>query len=122
MKEQMIDYEKMEWKEVQGYPTGRKIKIFREEGAGTGKTFMLKIEKGCEMLRPCLNTVEQHFVLDGQYESEGRVYKAGTYRLIPKQETRGVLKTSEGATILVICDPESDTLPDDMEETFVNPF
>jgi len=56
-------------------------------------------------------TVEQHFVLQGEYESEGRVYKAGTYRLIPKHKTHGPFKSSKGAVILVIWDPEKEVIP-----------
>jgi anti-sigma factor ChrR (cupin superfamily) len=61
-------------------------------------------------------TVEQHFVLEGEYESEGKVYKAGTYRLIPEHETHGPFKSSKGAVILVIWDPVEKALPADLEE------
>jgi len=61
-------------------------------------------------------TVEQHFVLEGEYESEGKVYKAGTYRLIPEHETHGPFKSSKGAVILVIWDPEKEVMPGDFEE------
>jgi hypothetical protein len=57
--------------------------------------------------------VEQHFVLEGEYESEGKVYKAGTYRLIPQHETHGPFKSSQGAVILVIWDPEKEVIPID---------
>jgi hypothetical protein len=61
-------------------------------------------------------TVEQHIVLKGEYESEGKVYKAGTYRLIPKHETHGPFKSSKGAVILVTWDPEQKELPENLEE------
>jgi hypothetical protein len=61
-------------------------------------------------------TLEQHFVLEGMYESEGKTYKAGTYRLIPRHKTHGPFKSSTGAVILVIWDPEKEVLPVDTGE------
>lgn len=60
--------------------------------------------------------MEQHIVLKGEYESEGKVFKAGTYRLIPKHETHGPFKSSQGAVILVIWDPEEKDLSAKFEE------
>jgi quercetin dioxygenase-like cupin family protein len=117
MEEKAINYEKMEWTDAPGYPEGSKIKILREGGPGEGKTFLRKIKKGFKMEGHSHTTVEQHFVLEGEYESEGRVYKAGTYRLIPKHETHGPFKSSKGAVILVIWDPEREVWPLDIEET-----
>ena len=68
-------------------------------------------------------TMEQHIVLKGEYESEGKVYKAGTYRLIPKHKTHGPFKSSQGAVILVIWDPEQEDLfanPEEVEKTGQN--
>ena len=107
MEEITINYEKMEWADATGYPEGSKIKILREGGPGEGKTFLRKIRKGFKMEGHSHTTLEQHFVLQGEYESEGKIYKAGTYRLIPKHETHGPFKSSTGAVILVIWDPEN---------------
>jgi quercetin dioxygenase-like cupin family protein len=117
MEEITINYEKMKWADAPGYPEGSKIKILREGGPGEGKTFLHKIKKGFKMEGHSHTTVEQHFVLEGEYESEGKVYKAGTYRLIPKHETHGPFKSSKGAVILVIWDPEREVWPLDIEET-----
>jgi len=111
MEEITINYEKMKWTDAPGYPEGSKIKILREGGPGEGKTFLRKIKRGFKMEGHSHTTVEQHFVLQGEYESEGRVYKAGTYRLIPKHKTHGPFKSSKGAVILVIWDPEKEVIP-----------
>ena len=116
MEEITINYEKMKWTEAPGYPEGSKIKILREGGPGEGKTFLRKIKRGFKMEGHSHTTVEQHFVLEGEYESEGKVYKAGTYRLIPEHETHGPFKSSKGAVILVIWDPEKEVMPGDFEE------
>jgi len=102
MEEITINYEKMKWTDAPGYPEGSNIKILREGEPGEGKTFLRKIKRGFKMEGHSHTTVEQHIVLQGEYESEGKVYKAGTYRLIPKHETHGPFKSSKGATILVI--------------------
>jgi len=116
MEETTINYKKMKWTDAPGYPEGSKIKILREGGPGEGKTFLLKIKRGFRMEGHSHTTLEQHFVLEGEYESEGKIYKAGTYRLIPKHATHGPFKSSKGAVILVIWDPEKEVTPIDSEE------
>jgi len=116
MEEITINYEKMKWTDAPGYPEGTKIKILREGGPGEGKTFLRKIKRGFKMEGHSHTTVEQHFVLEGEYESEGKVYKAGTYRLIPEHGTHGPFKSSKGAVILVIWDPEKEVMPIDTGE------
>ncbi len=116
MEEITFNYEKMKWTDAPGYPEGSKIKILREGGPGEGKTFLRKIKRGFKMEGHSHTTVEQHIVLKGEYESEGKVVKAGTYRLIPKHETHGPFKSSKGAVVLVIWDPEKEVIPMDTEE------
>jgi hypothetical protein len=116
MEETTINYEKMKWTDAPGYLEGTKIKILREGGSGEGKTFLRKLKRGFKMEGHSHTTVEQHFVLQGEYESEGKVYKAGTYRLIPQHKTHGPFKSSKGAVILVIWDPVEKALPADLEE------
>jgi hypothetical protein len=116
MEEITINYQKMKWTDAPGYPEGSKIKILREGGPGEGKTFLRKIKKGFKMEGHSHTTVEQHFVLEGEYESGGKAYKAGTYRLIPKHETHGPFKSSTGAVILVIWDSEQKDLSADLGE------
>lgn len=116
MEEITINYEKMKWTDAPGYPEGSKIKILREGGPGEGKSFLRKIKRGFKMEGHSHTTVEQHIVLEGEYESEGKVYQAGTYRLIPKHQTHGPFKSSKGAVILVIWDLVEMALPVDLEE------
>jgi hypothetical protein len=47
----------------------------------------------------------QHYVLDGEYESEGNIFSAGTYRLFPPHANLGPIATQNGATVLLIYDP-----------------
>jgi len=116
MEETTINYEKVKWTDAPGYPEGSKIKMLREGGSGEGKTFLRKIKRGFKMDGHSHTAVEQHFVLEGEYESEGKIYKAGTYRLIPRHKTHGPFKSSTGAVILVIWDPEQKDLAEDLEK------
>lgn len=52
------------------------------------------------------NSVEQHYVLEGQYEIEGKVYSKGTYQLLPAGYEHGPFTSEKGAIVLVIWDPQ----------------
>jgi hypothetical protein len=47
----------------------------------------------------------QHYVLEGEYESEGKTFAAETYRLLPKNFDVAPISTEGGVTILMIYDP-----------------
>jgi len=47
---------------------------------------------------------EQHFVLEGEYESEGRTHQEGSYRLIPERASHGPFRSEKGAVLLVLWD------------------
>ncbi len=47
----------------------------------------------------------QHYVLEGEYESKGKIYGAGTYRLLPADADVAEMTTQNGVTILMIYDP-----------------
>jgi anti-sigma factor ChrR (cupin superfamily) len=102
MKELSVNYKEMEWSDATGYPTVTKIKILREEGKS--KTFLLKLPEGFDEEAHSHITTEQHFVLDGEYESNGKKYGPGSYRLIPARTDHGPFISEHGATIFVILD------------------
>jgi len=102
MEKLSINYEDMEWSEATGYPTGTKIKMLREEESA--KTFLLKLAPGFDMKAHSHIATEQHFVLDGEYISNGKIFGIGTYRLIPSQSDHGTFTSENGATVLVVWD------------------
>ena len=75
MSELSINYHEMEWIEAMGYPSGTKMKLLREKGSA--KTFLLKLPAGFDMEDHAHMATEQHFVLEGEYESEGQKYGPG---------------------------------------------
>jgi len=102
MKELSINYEEIEWSDAKGYPAGTKIKILRKQGVS--QTFLLKLPAGFHMESHSHIATEQHFVLDGEYESNANKYGHGSYRLVPAKTDHGPFISEHGATILVIWD------------------
>jgi anti-sigma factor ChrR (cupin superfamily) len=96
-------YDKLGWKKANGYPQGTRIKTLRNEG--NAKTVLLKLPKGFRLESHSHLTTEQHLIIRGKYESEGKVYSSGTYRLIPAGVDHGPFESKTGAVILVIWDP-----------------
>lgn len=100
-----VNYQKLDWKDANSYPVGSKIKILREDDSGA-KTILLKLPPNFYMEKHSHMTTEQHFILEGEYESGDELYRPGTYQLIPKHITHGPFKSKNGAVILVIWDKE----------------
>ena len=105
MEDISINYEEMSWQKAEGYPEGTEIKVLREGKDGAARTALLKLGKGFDMEAHSHVINEQHLVLDGEYESEGKTYKTGTYRLILKHTSHGPFKSASGAIVLIIWDP-----------------
>jgi anti-sigma factor ChrR (cupin superfamily) len=103
MKKILDIYYKMGWKQAKGYTRGTRIKILREEG--NARTILLKLPKGFYMDSHCHVTTEQHFVIEGSYKSDGKIYQSGAYQLIPAGVDHGPFESKTGAVILVIWDP-----------------
>ncbi|MBW1668793.1 MAG: cupin domain-containing protein [Deltaproteobacteria bacterium] len=103
MEEIYVDCNEMEWTPSMDYPEGTMVKILRDyEGK---KTILLKLPPGFKMEAHSHVSVEQHYVLEGQYEVEGHVYGPATYQLFPPGYTHGPFTSEKGALVLVIWDP-----------------
>ena len=104
MKELSVNYQDIDWEKAQGYPPGTLMKVLRRGENGEPLTIVLKLREGFEMEGHSHIGNEQHFVLEGEYESEGRIYRSASYRLIPRETTHGPFKSGKGAVILVAWD------------------
>jgi anti-sigma factor ChrR (cupin superfamily) len=104
MKELSLNYQEMEWEEARGYPPGTLMKVLRRDEKGEPLTVLLKIGEGFEMEGHSHMGTEQHFVLEGEYESEGRVFGVESYRLIPMRASHGPFRSQKGAVILILWD------------------
>jgi len=103
MKKILNVYDELGWKEAKGYPKGTRIKTLRDEG--NAKTIWLKLPKGFYMDSHSHVTTEQHFVIEGEYKSDGKIYQSGTYQLIPAGVDHGPFESKNGAIVLVVWDP-----------------
>jgi len=103
MKKLMNLFEESNWEDATGYPEGTKRKVLRDEN--NRKTVLLKLPKGFSMGAHSHITTEQHFVLKGEYSSDGEVYPVGAYQLFSAGDEHGPFKSENGALILVVWDP-----------------
>jgi anti-sigma factor ChrR (cupin superfamily) len=97
----IVNCNSLEWQEPsENYPQGTKVKILRDDEEG--RTVILKIPKGFRMESHSHIKNEQHYILKGEYEIEGKFYDEGTYQLIHSNMTHGPFTSKTGAEILVI--------------------
>ena len=91
----------LHWQPAEGYGSGAEEKVLNEGEGIVPRTILLKIPPGWSMdAHSHLNT-ELHYILEGQYESQGRKFSAGTFCVIPKEVRHGSYSTKIGATILI---------------------
>ena len=97
-------YDELGWEKASGYPVGTRIKILRDENGS--KTILLKLPAGFQMDSHTHIYNEQHVVIKGEYESEGKVFPSGTYRAIAAHKDHGPFRSKGGAVILLIWDTQ----------------
>ena len=95
----------MEWQEAHQFPPGAYVKVLREGEESKAWTILLKLPSDWMMNTHTHIETEEHYVLEGEYEMNGRSFPAGSYRLIPQWTPHGPLISGSGAVILVSWDP-----------------
>jgi len=93
------------WEELTEFPGKGQVKVLRDEGGSNAKTLLIRLDAGGEITPHTHVAAVQHYILSGECESEGNIYGAGTYRLIPGRTNVPAISTQHGATILLIYDP-----------------
>ena len=63
---------------------------------------LLKLEPGFEMDAHSHSHAENHYVLEGMYETEGRECPSGCYLMVPKHKEHGPFRSQDGALLLVV--------------------
>jgi len=97
-------FEEIKWEDAPEYPALTKKKLLRDQDGF--KTILLKLSQGFYMAPHSHLSAEQHLILRGEYISEGKVYRAGTYQKFDAHEEHGPFESKSGALVLVIWDPE----------------
>jgi hypothetical protein len=98
----------MPWEELAFFPGNAEVKVLRSEAEGGARTLLVRMPPGGEIEPHSHLGVVQHYVLDGEYDTLGETFGAGTYRMLPKHANLGSITTQGGATILMIYDPVDD--------------
>jgi len=96
-------FDQRNWEEAENYPEGTLKKTLRDDNGD--RTILLKLPKGFKMESHSHITTEQHFVLKGEYISEGLTYQEGSYQIFYAHEDHGPFRSKNGALVLVIWDP-----------------
>ncbi len=96
-------FEDSNWIDATEYPVGTRKKVLHDENGI--KTFLLKFPEGFYMEPHSHISAEQHFILKGEYTSEGKVYHEGIYRSFKAHETHGPFESRQGALVIVIWYP-----------------
>ncbi|MEN8122435.1 MAG: cupin domain-containing protein [Bacteroidota bacterium] len=102
MKDLMNLYDDLNWQNADEYFEGTKKKVLRDEDGA--KTVLLKFPAGFYMAPHSHITTEQHFVLEGEYTSNEKVFSAGSYQIFSEGDEHGPFKSENGALVLVIWD------------------
>ncbi|MCD6113617.1 MAG: cupin domain-containing protein [Bacteroidales bacterium] len=96
-------YNDLGWEDADEYFKGTKRKVLRDDKGG--RTVLLKLPKGFYMSLHSHITTEQNFVLDGEYQSNGKNFPVGSYQIFKPGDEHGPFESKNGALILVIWDP-----------------
>ena len=95
----------MTWESLSFFPGNAEVKILRSEPEGGCRTLLVRLPPSGEISPHNHLGVVQHYVLEGEYETEGEMFGPGTYRMLPKHAKVGTISTAKGAVILMIYDP-----------------
>jgi hypothetical protein len=94
----------MVWRELGEFPGKGEVAVLREEGKGGAKTMIVRIPAGGQIIPHSHVGVVQHYVLEGEYETQGKTLGRGAYRFLPKHADVSTIFTKAGVTILMIYD------------------
>ena len=100
MSEISLNTKLLSWQPADAYPAGTHIKVLREQG--DARTVLLRLPPAFRMDSHSHTLCEQHYVLEGAYESGGERYGPGAYQCIPAHTEHGPFSSKEGALLLIV--------------------
>lgn len=101
MEERTVSTSSVPWESSKDDPAGLRRKVLRTGADGRPRVALIKLEAGFEMEAHSHDLAENHYVLEGMYESHGKEYPAGTYRYVPANTSHGPVHSRAGALLLV---------------------
>ncbi|MCO6429440.1 MAG: cupin domain-containing protein [Deltaproteobacteria bacterium] len=95
----------LEWERLTEFPGEGEVKYLRHHEPNKASTILVRLPAGGCISPHGHTAAVQHYVLEGEYESEGKIYGAGTYRLLSGRSDAAEITTQNGVTILMVYDP-----------------
>jgi hypothetical protein len=95
----------LSWQALRSFPGTAEVKMLRDEPSGGARTMLVRLPPGGQIVPHSHLGAVQHYVLEGDCDTEGRSLGAGTYRFLPKDANVAPIATKGGVTILMIYDP-----------------
>ena len=105
MEEIIRNTSQMRWEPLCRLPGTAEVKELREESVRGGRTMLLRLPAGGHLAPHCHPGVVQLYVLEGEYDSRGRRFTVGAYRLLPGHAEVARICSKAGATLLIVYDP-----------------
>jgi anti-sigma factor ChrR (cupin superfamily) len=102
MGEVAVNESDLRWEQASSYHEGTRWKVLRRGPDGEPKAALVKLPPAFEMDEHSHVYAEHHYVLEGQYESKGRRFLTGSYRMIPRHTNHGPFVSANGALVLVV--------------------
>ena len=95
----------MLWETLREFPGKGEVTVLRDEGKGKARTIIVRLPAGGQILPHSHVAPVQHYVLEGECETQEKTLGKGAYRLLPKHADVSPIFTKEGVTILMTYDP-----------------
>jgi hypothetical protein len=108
MKEAIHYPGEMVWQELREFPGKGDVTVLRDEGKGKARTIIVRLQAGGQIIPHCHVAPVQHYVLEGECETQGKTLGRGAYRFMPKHADVSTIFTKDGVTILMIYDAVSE--------------
>jgi quercetin dioxygenase-like cupin family protein len=98
----------MVWQELREFPGKGEVTVLRDEPKGGARSIIVRLPAGGQIVPHSHVGTVQHYVLEGECETQGKTLGAGAYRFLPKHANVSTIFTKEGVTILMIYDAVSE--------------
>ncbi len=102
MEEIFVRASDVPWERSEEFSERFSRKILRRGADNRPRVALIRLEAGFEAAGHSHVRAENHYVLEGMYETHGREFPAGSYRYIPGHAPHGPFRSSSGALLLVV--------------------
>ena len=95
----------LKWEGPQELRGNAHVKILRQDPSTGSKTYLVRLAPAANVSFDPHSSTTQHYLLSGEYESQGVVYREGTLRVIPEGSKSARITTTLGVTFLLVTEP-----------------